>query len=95
MKENLISIIQKFLNKPFTYAEILVILDKQKDFLLTKNILDKTEDCEYNALWDTIFDLEKCFLPFKDPNLIIGCQLDVLEIFDYNFKERRKSYKIF
>lgn len=93
MKENLIKTIQKFLNTPFRYAELLAMLDKQKDFLLQKNILDKTEDCEYNALWDTICYLEKFFAYADAPNLVIGAEISVLGIFDYNYKERRKSFK--
>jgi hypothetical protein len=88
MKENLIKTLQKFLNSPFRYVELLNILDKQKDFLLTKNILEKTEGYEYNALWDTISDLEKTFLYAKAPNLAIAARISVLGIFDRNFKNR-------
>lgn len=91
MKENLIKTIQKFLNTSFRYSELLAMLNKQKDFLLQNNILDKTEDCEYNALWDTICDIEKYFVYANKPNLAIGAEISVLGIFDYNFKERRKS----
>jgi len=70
------------------------MLDKQKDFLLTKNILEKTEDCEYIALWDTIMELEKIFLFAKEPNWVIGTQTSVLGIFDRNFKERKENFKI-
>lgn len=91
MKENLIKTIQKFLNTPFRYSELLKILDKQKDFLLTKIILEKTEDCEYNALWDMIMELEKIFLYANAPNLVIGAEISVLGIFDRNFKERKKN----
>ena len=93
MKENLIKTIQKFLNTPFRYADLLVMLDKQKDFLLTKNILEKTEDCEYNALWDMIMELEKIFLYANAPNLVIGAEISVLGIFDRNFKERKENFK--
>ena len=95
MKENLIKTIQKFLNAPFEYADLLVMLDKQKDFLLQKTILDKTEDCEYNALWDTICCLEKFFAYADSPNLVIGAQISVLGIFDCNYKERRGSHKTY
>lgn len=93
MKENLIKTIQKFLNTPFRYTELLKMLDKQKDFLLQNNILDKTEDCEYNALWDTILDLEKFFAYGNADNLVIGAELSVLLVFDTNYKERRKNFK--
>ena len=89
MKENLIKAIQKFLNRPFRYSELLIFLDKQKDFLLQKNIIDKTEDCEYNALWDTILEVEKKFKYADAPNLVIGCEMSILKTFDDNFKCRK------
>lgn len=94
MKEKLIKEIQKFINSSFRYSELLKFLDKQKDFLLQKNILEKLEDCEYNALWDTICYLERFFAYANAPNLIIGCELSVLKTFDSNYKERKKNFKI-
>lgn len=91
MKESLIKTIQKFLNTPFRYSDLLVMTDKQKDLLLTKNILYKTEDCEYNALWDTIIDIEKVFLYANATQLVISAEISVLGIFNRNFKERIKS----
>ncbi len=90
MKEKLIKEIQKFLNQPFKYSALLLFLDKQKDFLLQPNILDKAEEYEYNALWDTIIELEKYFNYAKETNMTIGCQLSVLGLFDHNLKERKK-----
>lgn len=92
MHEKLIKEIQKFLNQPFRYDELIKMLDKQKDFLLQKNVLDKTDDCEYNALWDTILDLEKFFLYGNEPNLTIGVKISVLAVFDYNLKQRKKNF---
>jgi len=94
MKENLTKTIQKFLNTPFKYTELLAMLDKQKDFLSQKNILDKTDECEYNALWDTINDLENFFAYAKTPNLTIGAEVGVLAIFNYNYAERNKSLEL-
>ena len=90
MKEKIIKDIQKFINIGFNYSQLLIFLDKQKDFLLKKNILEKTEECEYNALWDTILDLEKFFLFGNKPSLVIKARISILKIFDYNLKERIK-----
>lgn len=34
MKNNLIKTIQKFINTPFKYSDLLAMLDKQQDFLV-------------------------------------------------------------
>lgn len=88
MKENFIKDIQKFLNSPFRYAALLIFLDKKKDFLLQGNIIDKADELEYNAMWDTIIYLEGFFLYAKEPNLVIGVEISVLRVFDDKFKER-------
>lgn len=93
MKESLIQGIQKFLNTPFKYTELILFLDKQKDFLLQKHILDKSEDCEYNALWDTVLCLENEFKFADKPNLIVGTQYSVLSLFNYNYKWRKAVSK--
>ena len=92
MKEALIKTIQKFLNTHFWYAALLIMLDKQKDLLLTKNVLDKTDDFEYNALWDTIIELEKMFLYANAPNWVIGAEISVLKVFNDNLKERKLKF---
>ena len=90
MKESIIKSIQKFLNQPFKYAALTLFLDKQKDFLLQPNILEKTEECEYNALWDTIIYLEGLFKYAKRTEMTIAIDdLSVLLIFDTNYKERK------
>ena len=89
MRENLIKVLQKFFNSPFRYKDAMNFLDKQKDFLLTPNVLNKTEEHEYNALWDTVLNLEKSFSYAKEPNLVMATRLSVLLIFDNNFKERK------
>ena len=93
MKENLIKLIQKFINTPFFYADLLVYLDKQKDFLLQESILQKTETNEYNSLWDTICFLERHFLFAKEPNYIIGSKISILSIYNLSYKERVESIK--
>jgi hypothetical protein len=90
MKENLIKTLQKFLNSPFKYAELLVILDKQKTLLLQENVILKTEECEYNALWDTVLEIEKNFAIFNKPNLVINTEFSVTILYDHNFKSRQK-----
>ena len=90
MKENLIKQIQKFLNAPFRYSDLLIFLNKQKNLLLQKNILDKTDGYEYNAIWDTILEVEGIFKYADAPNLVIGCEMSVLKTFDDNFKSRKK-----
>ena len=87
---NLLNVVQKFLNQPFYYSELLAVTDKQKDFLLQKGVMDKIEECEYNALWDTILDLEDMFSFAKAPNLVIGTRTSVVSMFNRNFKERNK-----
>lgn len=89
MKDNLINAIQKFLNTPFYYSALIVMLDKQKDFLLQKNILDKADDCEYNALWDTICYLENHFAFAKEPNWIIGCEISISKLYNNYYNQRR------
>lgn len=93
MKEKLIKEIQKFLNAPFKYASLIAFLDKQKDFLLQKNVLDKTDEAEYNALWDAILDLEKFFSYANDPMLTIGAEISVLRVFDSNLKNRLATFQ--
>lgn len=93
MKDNLINNIQKFINSPFKYSDLLIFLDKQKDFLLQESILDKTEECEYNAIWDTIMDLQKVYEFANKSNLIIGTKYSVLTLFNYNYKCRTESKK--
>jgi uncharacterized protein YjcR len=88
MKDNLIKLVQKFINTPFSYLELLIFLDKQKYFLLQKNILEKTEDCEYNSLWDTMLCLEDFFSFANSNNLIIISEISVLSIFNSNYKWR-------
>jgi len=95
MSERLIKEIQKFLNAPFRYADLIKFLDKKKNFLLHKNIIDKTNEREYNALWDTINDLERLFLFGNKPQLVIGTKVSVLKIFNYNLSERTKNNSIF
>tara|TARA_R110000823_G_scaffold50477_4_gene126568 strand:+ start:625 stop:912 length:288 start_codon:yes stop_codon:yes gene_type:complete len=94
MKENLIKTLQKFLNNPFTYAELFKMLDKQKDFLLQDKILNTTEEAEYNALWDTIGQLETKFKFGDKPKVIIGTETSVTRMFDLNLKQRRASLKV-
>ncbi len=75
---------------PFRYEALVIFLDGQMDFLLKENILSKTDQDEYNALWDTLIDIKQFFSYADDPTLVIGCEISVLKIFDYNFKSRNK-----
>ena len=93
MKENFIKGIQKFLNMPFKYRDLLIFLDKQKDFLLRKDILEKTEEAEYNALWDVITELESFFVYAKGENMTIGVEMSVNRLFEYNYKKRNERNK--
>ncbi len=93
MKEDLIKNLQKFIDKPFFYKELLEYLDKQKDILLQEKVIEKTEKNDYNALWDTINDIEKLFSYAKEPNFVIGSSnISVLKRFNLNH-ELRKKYK--
>lgn len=92
MKESFINKLQKFINVGFTYADLLVLIDKQRDFLLTKNILEKTEPNELNALWYTLDWLEKYFSFAKEDGLIIGtANRSVALIFDQYSKSLNKN----
>ncbi len=88
MKENLIKIVQKLLNNAFRYADLATLINKQKDMLLSPNVLDKIEECEYNALWDMLIELENIFAYGNKPELSMAAEISVLRIFDQNYKER-------
>jgi hypothetical protein len=88
MKDGFLKIIQKFLNTPFQYVDLLAMLDKQKDFLMDENILNKTEEREYNSLWDTVICLEKYFEYAKDSCFVIYSKVSVKGVFDSNYNSR-------
>lgn len=88
MKDTVIKTLQKFLNGIFTYDQLLIFLDQQKDFLLKDYVIDNTERSEYNALWDTVLYLQR-YLSYADkPNTLIACEINVLQLFDNNLKDR-------
>ncbi|MES2287890.1 MAG: hypothetical protein V4547_19535 [Bacteroidota bacterium] len=91
MKEQFISKLQKFISVPFTYENLCIVIDKQRDFLLTKNIMDKTEPNELNALWHTLDDLKEYFSFANEKGVVIVTQVSVLLIFDINIKWIKKA----
>lgn len=90
MKENLIKGVQKFINTPFFYAELDILLDKKMDFLLEDHILNNTEECEYNALWDMIGYLKTFYSNLNSHNLAIATNMSVSKIFEFMYKKRKK-----
>lgn len=91
MKDGIIKSIQKFINSPFTYKDLLAMLDKQKDFILEKNVIEKIDDHTYNAIWDTILMLENHFSFANSEKYVIASEVSVSKIFDYNLKCRTKT----
>ena len=91
MKESLIKLIQKFLNTPFKYPAFAAFIDKQKDFLLQPNILNNTDQHEYNAIWDTINDIELKLKYAKETDFTIGAQFSVLKMYEFNLNSRRNG----
>ncbi len=89
MFEKLIKEIQKFVNTPFRYADLLLLLDKKKDFLLSKNILENSDEFEYNAMWDMIIDLEEQLLILEGENLVILSTISIESIYRYHLNIRK------
>jgi hypothetical protein len=93
--EKVVLTIQKFLNGSFKHTELFAMLDRQKDFLLQKHVLYKTDDNEYNALWDTMGCVEEFFAYGKSPNLVIGvANFSVLGVFNHNYKQRKTKSQL-
>ena len=88
MKENIIKLVQKLLNSSFRYSELLALTNKQKDLLISPNVIDKLEECEYNALWDMLIELENIFAYGNKPGFSMAAEISVLRIFDSKYKER-------
>lgn len=81
------------MNVPFTYVDLCTLLEKQRNFLLTKPILENTDATELNALYYTCDDLEKYFSFASNEHVVIATQISVLRIFDNNFKWIQKALK--
>ena len=88
IQDSLIKGVQKFLNAPFYEQELLIFLDKSKDFLLQPYVISKTEDNIYNSLWDMLLSVEKEYSFGIKTSIIIGTKISVLAIYDYHYKER-------
>ncbi len=93
MKEDFLKAVQKFLNSMFLYSDLLKFTDQQKDFLLRKDVLNKMDDNEYNAAWDTLLDIENMFSFAKNRNVVIGTKTSVSGIFNQNLKWRQSVKK--
>lgn len=83
--------VQKFINKPFYFSELVNFIDRQKNFLLS--LIDNVEIAEYNSLWDTVIEIEKYFNKFNSPAYIVVSHVNVEKIFTNNFKLRSKIEK--
>jgi hypothetical protein len=90
MLEKIIQEIQKLINGQFKYAELIALLDKKKDFLLRQEILDKLPTEQYNAMWDTMINLEEFFKTFSNNNYVTTSEIPVNRIFQHNLKLRTK-----
>lgn len=90
MREKIIITVQKFLNTPFKYFELVKMLDNQRNLLLSPNIADKIDDDEYNALWDALMDLEEKMRFAESPKLTVWTNISFLFIFDKNHKIRKQ-----
>ena len=93
MRENLIKTIQRFINSPFRHSDLVVFLDKQKDFLLQPNVIDKADELEYNSLWDVICDIEVFLNYGKSERMAMACEISVLKLYDDNYKQRKLKLK--
>jgi hypothetical protein len=93
MRKVIITKLQNFINRPFTYQELLSELDNTMDYLLEDFCLDKMPEDEYNALWDCLFDMEKYFKFADNPNLVIASNLSVSDLFFKNIGERNPNSK--
>lgn len=89
MFEKLIKEIQKFINTPFRYSDLVILLDKKKDFLLSKNILENSDEFEYCAMWDMMIDLEEQLKILEDKNLVILSEINIQEIYRYHLNIRK------
>ncbi len=87
MIEGIIKNIQKFINKPFLKSELETCLDKQKN-LLMQNILRETKE-EYNAIWDTLFELDMLF-QIPQGYACASYKLSVNNIYIHNLKIRKE-----
>lgn len=81
--------LKKFLGRAFTYQELMLQLNKQREVLVKANI-DGVSDVEYNAIWDTFNYVEKYFSMYNKPNHQIACDLSAKSIFNYHLKKRKE-----
>lgn len=88
MENELVKLLQKFLNAPFYYHELLAFLDKQEDLLLKPEVANKINEDEYNALWDTYLEMEEIFKYANAPNLVVGTWTNVKDVYGRNLKWR-------
>jgi len=88
MKDKIIKSLQKILNSQFTYQELFNVIDTNKDFLTQSNIISKTDESEYNAIWDTIICIEDYFRFAKHKPIITTSSISVNKIFEYNYDQR-------
>jgi len=90
MEKKFINGLQKSINKTSSYSELLLFLEKQKDFLLSNNLFDKIESEKYNSMWDTLYFLKSYFKFSDSPNIFFVSKLSILEVFNYNLDLRMK-----
>jgi hypothetical protein len=90
MKEDLIKKLQKFINNPFSYSELLIFLDKQIDILLHNQ---EWENNKYIALWDTISDLERYFSYAQDSKYLIISNISIQQIVNYYYQKYMSKYE--
>ncbi len=94
MKEKFIKDLQRFLNQGFRYKDWQLFFEKQQIFLLQENIINKTEKCEYNSLWDVLFVIDQHFALLNKDNLSIGTECNVTAIFNDNLKYRQVAISV-
>lgn len=72
---------QQFINKPFTYEKWLDFESNKLAFMLKDFFISKTDDIDFNSMFDTLDDLNENF-KLLDGNII--CSESVNKIFNYN-----------
>jgi len=73
--EKVIKQLQQFINKPFTYEQMIHELERQRTYLMQPSVIDNTPQREYNSAWNMVLYLEAYFEAFNGyPYMIVSNQ---------------------
>ncbi len=84
MVENIIKDIQKKISSPFTYNELIELLDKKMKILGNPSVQNKIPDNEYCALLGSITDVKNYFKLIDIPSTVSRSTVSVTKIYIEN-----------